>query len=348
MRPTRIENVLSLFDGLSAAQIALRRAGIEVGNYHASEIDKYCIKVTQARFPDTIQLGDITKIRGQDLPKNIDLIIGGSPCQGFSFMSNDRLDFEDARSKLFFEFVRLVDEINPRYFMLENVRMSKQSKEVINGYFGEPHQINSALLSGQQRNRYYWTNIPNIKQPDDMNIPLTDILEDDATEPMLSNIYGGFKEKKPRLHYGKSVTIRANSGGGAIPSVTKKVDDKHYLSQKMVDYIMADKYGNKGGINPEKARPVTASVYKMQRADYCTYISGDYSPPGKTNIRKLTVKETERLQTIPDGYTDVGISDTQRFKMIGNSYTVSVVSHILSSIHGFPQPTENPQQLKLI
>src|SRR5690606_18870286 len=166
-------NVLSLFDGMSCGQIALERAGIKVNNYFASEIDKHAIKVTQHNYPNTIQLGDVTQVKGEDLPK-IDLLIGGSPCQGFSF-AGKQLNFEDPRSKLFFEFVRLLKECNPKYFLLENVVMKKEFEQVITEHLGvEPIKINSALVSAQNRERLYWANFP-IEQPKDKGIKLIDI-----------------------------------------------------------------------------------------------------------------------------------------------------------------------------
>ena len=167
-------NVLSCFDGMSCGQIALNRAGIEYENYYASEIDKYAIKVTQANYPDTIQLGDITKVKVQDLPE-IDLLIGGSPCQGFSF-AGKQLNFDDPRSKLFFEFVRLYKELQPKYFLLENVKMKKEYQDVISDLLGvEPIEINSALVSAQNRKRLYWTNIPVVGLPEDKNANFQDI-----------------------------------------------------------------------------------------------------------------------------------------------------------------------------
>ena len=169
--------VLSLFDGISAGRVALERAGIPVEAYYASEIDKYAIQVSKKNYPDIIQLGDVRDIKGCDLPK-IDLLIGGSPCQGFSF-SGLQLNFEDERSKLFFEYVRILKEINPTYFLLENVPMKKEYQDVISEQLGvEPLLIDSRLVSGQQRRRLYWTNIPNISQPEDMNILLKDIIEE--------------------------------------------------------------------------------------------------------------------------------------------------------------------------
>lgn len=170
-------NVLSLFDGMSCGQIALERAGIKVDKYFASEIDKYAIKVTQENYPDTIQLGDVTKIYGGYITEKIDLLIGGSPCQGFSFAGKG-LNFEDPRSKLFFEFVCLLRECKPKYFLLENVKMKKEYQDVISEMLGvQPILINSALVSAQNRQRLYWTNIQCVMQPKDKGVKLNDILE---------------------------------------------------------------------------------------------------------------------------------------------------------------------------
>jgi DNA-cytosine methyltransferase len=167
-------NVLSLFDGMSCGQIALNRLGIKVSKYYASEIDKAPIKVTQHNYPDTIQVGDVTKVKGEDLPQ-IDLLIGGSPCQGFSF-AGKKLNFEDPRSILFFEFVRLLDECKPTYFLLENVKMKKEWQDVISDLLGvQPMRINSSKFTAAKRDRLYWTNIPNISEPIDKEISFDDI-----------------------------------------------------------------------------------------------------------------------------------------------------------------------------
>jgi DNA-cytosine methyltransferase len=171
-------NVLSLFDGMSCGQIALNKLGIKYNKYFACEIDKYAMQVTQHNFPDTIQLGDVQFVTKETFGTHkIDLVIGGSPCQGFSF-AGKQLNFEDPRSALFFEFVRLVKELKPKYFLLENVKMKKEYQNVITQYMGvEPIEINSALVSAQNRRRLYWTNIPNIEQPEDKGIVLRDIIE---------------------------------------------------------------------------------------------------------------------------------------------------------------------------
>ena len=171
--------VLSLFDGISCGRLALERAGIKVDKYYASEIDRYAIQVAKKNYPDTIQLGDCTKLNYLEL-LDVDLVIGGSPCQGFSF-AGKQLNFNDPRSKLFFEFVRAVRTIRPKYFLLENVKMKKEYQDAISAELGvEPIEINSSLVSAQNRKRLYWTNIPNITQPADKGILLKDIVHEYA------------------------------------------------------------------------------------------------------------------------------------------------------------------------
>ena len=170
-------NVLSLFDGMSCGQIALNRAGIKYDNYFASEIDKHAIKVTMTNYPNTIQIGSVTDVKAENLPK-IDLLIGGSPCQGFSF-AGKQLNFDDPRSKLFFEYIRLLKECKPKYFLLENVKMKKEYEQIITDHLGvEPIFINSALVSAQNRKRLYWTNIPGVEQPEDKGILIDNIISD--------------------------------------------------------------------------------------------------------------------------------------------------------------------------
>jgi len=169
--------VLSLFDGISCGKLALDRAGINVSHYVACEIDKYAIQVSKANHKDIEHIGDVTKLTFQ--PDYFDLLIGGSPCQGFSFAGKG-LNFEDERSKLFFEYVRILNEVKPEYFLLENVVMKQEFQDVISGYLGvKPIKINSSLLSAQNRERLYWTNILNVAQPEDKGIVLSDILETD-------------------------------------------------------------------------------------------------------------------------------------------------------------------------
>ena len=188
-------NVLSLFDGMSCGRIALDRLNIPVTSYYASEIDKYAIQVSEANYPDIIRLGDVCDVKAEDLPK-IDLLIAGSPCQGFSF-AGKQLAFDDPRSALFFEFVRLLKECKPKYFLLENVRMKKEFLDIISEQVGcEPIFINSALVSAQNRQRYYWTNIPGIEQPEQRGIVLRDILETTPADPTLMSDSFVARQKK--------------------------------------------------------------------------------------------------------------------------------------------------------
>ena len=321
-------NVLSLFDGLSCGNIALERAGIQVSNYYASEIDQYSIKIANKNYPGIIQLGDVTKFDETKLPK-IDLLIGGSPCQGFSF-AGKQLNFDDPRSKLFFVYVYMLKQLKPKYFLLENVRMAKQSQDVISEYLGvEPIEINSSLVSAQNRKRLYWTNIPNVTQPEDKGILLKEILLDDAEEPMLSNIYGGFKEKKPRVHTDKSVTIRAASGGGAIPSV--KLKQHTIMSEKFTSR------NSQAGCLVDSNKPKASSFSAMEyvkngrQGDYIKCDSNGMHTIDGRKYRKLHPIEVERLQTIPDGYSE-GVSNSQRYKMLGNSFTASIIAHLFRGI----------------
>lgn len=174
-------NVLSLFDGMSCGQLALSKLGIPIDNYFASEVDKPAIEVTRRNFPNTKHLGDVRKINGGTLPR-IDLLIGGSPCQGFSYLG-EGLNFEDPRSALFFEYVRLKGETNPDFFLLENVRMKQEFQEIISNALGvKPILINSNLLSGQNRPRLYWTNLP-VEQPEDLGVSCQSVIDPDDITP---------------------------------------------------------------------------------------------------------------------------------------------------------------------
>jgi site-specific DNA-cytosine methylase len=281
--------VLSLFDGISAGQVALQKAGIQVDTYYASEIDKYAIKVTQNNFPNTIQLGSITEWKSWNIDwSSIDLVFGGSPCQGFS-IAGKQLNFDDERSKLFFTFVDVVNHIksfNPNvFFMLENVGMKKEYEDVITEYMGvNPIKINSSLVSAQNRKRLYWSNIPNITQPEDKGIILKDILMDDST-----------------------------------------IDDKYKLSDVGFDYMNRLRNGRPrwkyhANYLNGKAACLTANMYKG--VPYGIIIE---------KKRRLTVEECELLQTFPINYTSY-VSNTQRYKALGNSWTVDVIAHIFKNI----------------
>jgi DNA-cytosine methyltransferase len=315
----RFSSVLSLFDGLSCGQIALNRVGIEYDNYFASEIDKHAIKVTQNNYPKTIQLGDVTKVKGSDLPK-IDLLIGGSPCQGFSFAGKG-LNFEDPRSKLFFEFVRLKNETQPKYFLLENVVMKKEHEKVISEYLGvEPILINSELVSAQSRERLYWTNIPITKMPIDKGILLKDIIEigepiKDKSQTILATLY---KENAKSM-------IKQNKAGLLVKMSSE--------NPRIKELSITDR-----GIRPhrnDKRKSGISEIGTIHYPDTKSYtITANHAPKVLTEIigwRKLSPIECERLQTVPDNYTDC-VSDTQRYKMLGNGWTVDVIAHIFGSL----------------
>ncbi len=270
-------NVLSLFDGMSCGQIALNKVGIKYDNYYASEIDVHAIKVTQHNYPNTIQLGDIHNIKGSDLPK-IDLCFGGSPCQSFSSAGN-RTGF-DGKSGLFWEFVRVLNEVQPKYFLLENVKMKKEWEDIITKEMGvEPIRINSNLVSAQNRERLYWTNIPNITQPENKNIKLSDVLTDDNFRTI------------PKCFYNK---------WGTKERINK----------------------NPNWVKNEKSNCLTTKNCHTNQ-----YLFNE----DKTLCRLLNPTEFERLQTIPEGYTSV-VSNTERYKMIGNGWTVDVISFIFEQI----------------
>jgi len=332
-------NVLSLFDGMSCGQIALNRAGIPYDKYYASEIDKHAIKVTQHNYPDTIQLGSVIDIKGQDLPK-IDLLIGGSPCQGFSF-AGKQLNFDDPRSKLFFEFVRLKNECNPTYFLLENVKMKKEYQDIISSYLGvEPIMINSNLVSAQNRVRYYWTNIPVKGLPNDRGILLKDISEDGLQSLGLAQ-RGRYDENgKVIQKYELNGTEKSN----AMTTVSKDTllfipVDKHSSNSGLVCLGGVMKPTHKLWLDNGKLLQRNFSqgnrVYSSDGKS-ATLNANSGGIGGKTGlyeiegvIRKLTRLECERLQTVPDGYTN-SISDTQAIKALGNGWTVDVISFIFS------------------
>jgi len=385
-----LKNILSLFDGMSCGQIALNRAGINYETYYASEIDKHAIKVTQSNYPDTIQLGDVTRWREWDIDwSKIGLLMAGSPCQGFSF-AGKQLAFDDPRSALFFVFVEIWRHIksqNPNaYYLLENVKMKKEHELVISNYIGvHPIEINSALVSAQNRKRLYWTNIANepygffgdmqcvIPQPKDKGILLKDVLESEVdekyylSEKMIKYLTQNSVKQKgngngfafnPHVDLevkGKSITTKegsrmddnfvavncdgkectdksgpvlsryhkgvSNFGSDTfikIPEATKKGFAEVEPGQ-CFDMTMPDSKTRRGRLMEDKSNCLTASNF-----DFLKYTE-DYK------IRRLTPIECERLQTVPDNYTKEA-SDTQRYRMLGNGWTVDVIVHILKYI----------------
>lgn len=301
-------NVLSLFDGISSGRVALERAGIKVDRYFASEVDKYAIQVSQKNYPDIERLVDVCFVSGDRLPK-IDLMLAGPPCQDLS-VAGKRKGLNGSRSGLFWEVVRLIKECKPTYFLVENVAsMKKEDKQTITDALGvEPIMINSALVSAQQRKRLYWTNIPNVTQPEDKGIVLKDILETGDTDRL------------------KSYCIDANYyKGGNLRSYFEK-------GRRQLVFDKPDRVGNVGGSTSQANR-----VYSTEGKSVSLSANGGGGGAktglykDDTVIRKLTPVECERLQTLPDGYTD-GISNTQRYKCLGNGWTVDAIAHILKEM----------------
>lgn len=384
-------NVLSLFDGMSCGQLALDKLGVEVGNYFAAEIDKYAIEVSSTRYPYTQHLGSVVDINGYDLPP-IDLLIGGSPCQGFSF-AGKQLNFDDPRSQLFFEFVRLLEETKPKYFLLENVKMKKEFQDVISSYLGvEPIEINSSLLSAQNRKRLYWTNIPNITQPEDQGIILKDILEVEVEDKYYPTISMSMRDALPTetqvsiTDRDKAYCIDANYAKGGNPEQYFNKSRRQLVFNGLMHVANADIKGHdaiKRIYHEDGKAPTLTTMGGGHREPkvLCGAMRGRYTVndsrqegatkqylevrhDGKTNTlttvqkdnnvvftdsdnvrheidelrwRKLTPTECERLQTVPDGYTLVPwgnrmMSNSQRYKMLGNGWTVDVIAHILSFI----------------
>lgn len=352
-------NVLSLFDGMSCGQIALTRLGFQVDKYFASEIDKYAIKVTQANYPNTIQLGDITKWGEWQVDwASINLVCAGSPCQGFSFAGKG-LNFEDPRSKLFFVFVEIINHIkqlNPKVlFLLENVQMKYEYELIISKYMKvNPIVINSTLVSAQNRVRNYWTNIneksyglfgdtkPDISQPGDKEILLKDILEKEVDvkyylNESRKNWLLGKGQKAVRMCMAsidneKALTLTARSHASW---------NENYITEKMFQLPHG---ANKGGevAKNGKAPSITKSSWEHNNLliEKSPCLHGfEHGTNGQFNnqlisggmIRRLTEVECERLQTVSDNYTN-HVSSTQRYKMLGNGWTVDVVAHILSHI----------------
>jgi DNA (cytosine-5)-methyltransferase 3A len=289
--------ILSLFDGMSCGQIALNRANISYEKYYSSEIDKHAIKVAQHNYPNTIQLGSVTEIKGTDLPQ-VDLLIGGSPCQGFSF-SGKQLNFDDPRSKLFFEFVRLIKECKPKYWLLENVVMKKEFEQVITEHLGvEPVKINSSLVSAQNRERLYWANFK-IEQPTDKNIKLINILEDtemvgpSAIRGRRLNNQSKISDSNKEIPISQCLEVRA-----------KNRDKSNCLTTVAKDNVLT-------------MMPI-----------------GRYPDAFKNNLpfRYYTTKEYCRLQTVPENYFNGVATENQIRKMIGNGWTVDVITHIFKGI----------------
>jgi DNA (cytosine-5)-methyltransferase 3A len=294
-------NILSLFDGISCGQLALERAGIKIDNYYASEIKECAIKVTKAHFPNTIHIGDVTKVRYKNgilytekgnYQVDIDIIIGGSPCQDFSpikWINWESKGLDGEKSKLFYEYLRILKQVNPKYFLLENVKMKKQSEEDLNTFLGvQGLHINSKLVSYQSRPRIYWTNIPGITVPEDRKINFQDYKSKDY------EYCKQFKVKRT-----PSRERMWNSGNG----INNKVSCANVTNAEKVYCITRkqDRCPNSGLIEFE---------------DFCRY---------------LTREEIEQAQTLPKGYTDM-LTYSQMQDVCGDGWTVDVLSHLFKNI----------------
>lgn len=298
--------VLSLFDGICCGHLALERAGIKIDSYDAYEIEKNAIKATETNFPDVVQHGDVTKEDFTKYKDKVDIIIFGSPCQGFS-SSGKLLNFNDPRSKLFFEAVRAIKECKPKYFLMENVVMKKEWQDIISSYLGvEPIEINSSLVSAQNRRRLYWTNIPNITLPEDKNITLEDILED-IEFPNPAAIRGR------RLNKATIVGRRLDKNGH------RKDTDKTIPITQCLEVRAT---------NTDKSNCLTT----VDKDNVLTPLPiGRHPDAFKNNLpfRYYTTKEMCRLQTVPDDFLTM-IPDSAARKALGNGWTVDVIAHIFS------------------
>jgi len=334
-------NVMSCFDGMSCGRIALERAGLEVSNYYASEIDKYAIQVSKKNWPDIQHIGSVVDVDPKKLPE-IDLLIGGSPCQGFSF-AGKQLNFNDPRSKLFFEFVRLFKELKPTYFLLENVMMKKEYQDVISEQLGvEPVMICSSKFSAQMRKRLYWTNIP-IAPYEDKGIILEDILEDGSNtvhQRGRGNNPGGLREgKSPCMgshswEHNVKVPVIKDHGELIYKPHKSQCRDANYWKG-------ADNHGQRTGCVEVGHAEINGHDFLKRvygigaKAPTLTAVCGGNQERkiaiDPTHWRKPTPVECERLQTIDDNYSDC-VSNSQRYRMLGNGWTIDVIAHIFKGI----------------
>ena len=290
--------VLSLFDGISCGRVALEKAGKQIETYFASEIDKYSEKVAKMNYPDTVEIGDVTKVSyidgilytgngNYEVPK-IDMVIGGSPCQGFS-NAGKKKNFDDPRSRLFWEYVRILDEVKPTWFLLENVVMKKEWSNIITEALGvSPVMIDSALVSAAHRRRLYWTNISEqIRQPADKGITFGDVRERNVPEGTIYYSPNGLAWiKRQEERTGKKLRI---------------IGDE------------------------DKMQMLEASMYKKYSSQRFFGIEDTYG------IRYITVRECERCMGLPDGYTS-SVSNTQAYKQLGNGWNVDTIVHIFGYI----------------
>ena len=327
--------VLSLFDGMSCGRLALERAGIPVENYWACEIDKYAAQVSRNNRDDVFHLWDVSDLSWWDFSEDvcwepIDLLIGGSPCQWFS-NAGKGLNFEDSRSKLFFEFVRILNEAKPRCFLLENVKMKKEWQNIIseNLFWIQPVEIDSALVSAQRRKRLYRVGKRNedwsysqvvVNQPEDKGILLKDILEDKVEESYYINQEKVQNTDTKQSNFLKKILFNINPSGkgmnGNVYNPEHKSPTLTTNKGKWIKIIQLPRGKNIWGIIDRKTPTLSANLWQHNNLLQEWY-----------RVRRLTPIECERLQTLPDDYT-TGVSNSQRYKMLGNGWTIDIIAHI--------------------
>jgi len=375
-------NVISLFDGKSCGQIALERAGVQVGTYYSSEIDKKATFIANKNYPCTIQLGDVLNWKDWDIDwSSIDLLIGGSPCQGFSVAGNG-LNFKHEKSKLFFVFLDILEHVkkeNPGVvFLLENVKMRKDWADVITDFMGvTPIEINSALVSAQNRRRLYWTNLTGIKQPEDKGIKLKDVLQDSKglAESIMCEGWHKWWDRNWQTRTAKRYSVLdpekaicllarhyANWDGNFVtldlekyfseteePLVFRARNRKKvYISEDDIKsartfYETRTELGKaarkqariegKGDTTPRgpEHKKYVASVHEKANCVLATRSFLDCVIDNNKILRQLTPIECERLQNVPDNYTS-GVSNSARYKMLGNGWTVDVIAHFFEDL----------------
>lgn len=321
--------VVSLFDGISCARVALKRARLRVDEYHASEIDPYAIKIALKNFPNTKHIGDVKSISKFSHPhlfdKSVDLLIGGSPCQDLSIANNTRKGLKGSRSGLFWEYARILKAMKPKYFILENVAsMPKEVKDIITKELGvEPILIDAALVSAQRRKRLFWTNIPNVQLPKDKGIFLRDVLLDENTFDTDTRYqYRRYYFRK--TNGGKVPTLTANMGTGGhnVPFVRVKEATVKGYTEIRIGEVDDLSYPNS---------PTRRGRRMVEKSNALVTTDCAFYKLTEQGLRKLLPVECERLQCLPDGYTE-GVSASQQYKAVGNGFNVEVVRHILKHI----------------
>lgn len=327
-----IMKVLSLFDGISCLRIALGDRPVE---YFASEIDPHAMKISKKNYPDIKQLGNVCDISGIT---GVDLLVGGSPCTDLSIAKKDRKGLEGDHSKLFWQFVRVLRDSKPKYFILENVAsMPKKDRDIITKELGvEPIMIDAALVSAQTRKRYFWTNIPNVKLPEDRNIMLKDILELEVeAKPQTGKLtviekrphgfhqIGYFGDKNASNVGGQALRVYSIEG----KSTTSGVGLYAVKGVSIRGRLKGSKYVNQIDVRKDEKTSALTSTCAGKLA--LVGRMKDDKELDKNSIRRLTPIECERLMGLPDNYTE-GISKSQRHKCIGNAFSVPVMKHILS------------------